>query len=55
VYINRTWDRPEEDDFKLNVQPKLDVFHEAVPVYWSNILPTSHDCIIGWRIQEQYE
>lgn len=48
MFINRTWSRLEEDDFKLNVQPRLSDLVDAIPIY--------HDGkVIGWRLQNRYE
>jgi hypothetical protein len=59
TFINRDFSRPEEDDFKLNVQPHLDrdATKEAVPK-WK--LPpgcfiSGREEVIGWTIQPRYE
>jgi hypothetical protein len=52
IQVNRSFNRTEEDDFKLNVQPRLSDFKEAVPIYhYAN----GEAVIVGWRIQDQYE
>ena len=57
MFIQRDFKRTEEDDFKINVQPKLHEGNEAVP-QWA--LP--HGCyiagreeLVGWKIQQRYE
>lgn len=48
MFINRNWERTEEDDFKLNVQPQLCDGYEAVPIY-------ADGKIVGWKTQRMYE
>jgi hypothetical protein len=47
-FINRDWNRTENDDFCLNVQSSLTSNSEAIPLYYNNE-------IIGWKIQLKYE
>lgn len=47
MFVNRTWTRTEGDDFKLNVEPRLDALTEALPVVVEGVL-------LGWRIQGRY-
>jgi hypothetical protein len=59
MFINRDWTRTEEDDFKLNVQPRLDSSSEAIPRY-AALDPAQYpagtpDPIIGWDIQPRGE
>jgi hypothetical protein len=52
MFINRDWKRSEEDDFRLNVLPRLDSGSEAVPEY----SPAEYyPFIIGWGIQPRGE
>ena len=46
MFIQRDWERTEEDDFALNV--RLGKLEEAVPVYHEGK-------VVGWKIQQQYE
>lgn len=48
MFINRSWNRTESDDFKLNVEPQLRDNKEAVPQYYEGK-------IVGWVIQYKYE
>jgi hypothetical protein len=55
TFINRDWSRPEEDDFKLNVEPAIDTIYEAIPIH-GPLNPSQHsaatpDPILGWKIQ----
>jgi len=46
--IWRDYNRTEEDDFKLNVEPFLTSRLEAIE------LRCSHGDLLGWRIQVRY-
>lgn len=48
MFINRAWNRTENDDFTLNIQPQLQNNKEAVPQYYEGK-------IVGWIIQNCYE
>lgn len=48
MFIQRDFKRIEEDDFKLNVLPKLNDTNEAVAQYYDGK-------IVGWKIQRRYE
>lgn len=56
MFIARDKTRTEEDDWKLNVQPKLDETSESVPIYdppptgWIGQL-----VLTGWKIQSKFE
>ena len=49
-FVPRSWERSEEDDFKLNVQTRLNERTEAQPV--------TSDCknteVVGWVIVSKY-
>ena len=48
MFINRSYNRTENDDFNLNVLPLLGNHSEAVPFY--------HDgYVIGWKIKVMYQ
>ena len=53
-FISRDWTRLEDDDFKLNVAPRLSDTTEALPVRDpdddSDAPPT-----VGWKITERFE
>lgn len=49
MFISRNFDRTENDDWTLNVQPQLDEFSESVPQY-----DTSGN-IVGWKVQQRLE
>jgi hypothetical protein len=61
MFINRDWQRSEEDDFKLNVLPRLDSGTEAVPclcIIDKNVRSESGQPILsitGWHIQPRGE
>lgn len=48
MFINRDYRRTENDDWILNIQPRLTEFNEAIPVHHQGKL-------IGWKIQTRYE
>lgn len=48
-FINRNWDLTEDDDFKLNVEPKLTRITEAVAVYIDGLI------LVGWKLQTHGE
>lgn len=48
MQINRDFTRTITDDFKLNVEPRLGSWKEAIPIYFE-------DTIIAWKIQNIYE
>lgn len=48
--VFRSWDRTESDDFKLNVENKLDKYTEAMPIRD----PLTGD-IVAWKVQPRYE
>ena len=51
MFINRTYERTEQDDYTLNIQPILDRGNkESVPIFH----PTEK-YIVGWKIQNLYE
>jgi hypothetical protein len=59
MFIKRDYTRTEEDDFKLNVLPRLDSCTEVVEVYgalhpaqFSASIP---DPILGWTLKPRYE
>ncbi len=47
-FVPRDASRPKQDDWKLNVLPKLSVLTESVEVYEEQVL-------VGWKIQNRYE
>ena len=49
MFIKRNFDRTEDDDWILNVQPRLNEFSESVPQY-----DTSGN-IVGWKIQKKFD
>lgn len=49
MFVARTFERTEHDDFVLNVQNKVDEFSDAVPVY------DSENKMIGWKIKSRFE
>lgn len=57
MFVNRNWNRTEEDDFKLNVEPLLRDNKEAVPYLIEVIYPPTPTGtrVVGWKIQDQYE
>lgn len=52
MFIQRRYDRPEEDDFKLNVESLLRDSEEAVPQY---VHVNGQQSLVGWKVQKQYE
>lgn len=48
MFINRDWNITEEDDFILNIKPRLNSTNEAMPIYYENKL-------MGWKIQSRFE
>lgn len=57
MFIQRDFKRTEEDDFKINVEPKLHEGNEAAP-QWA--LPpgcyiAGREEVVGWKIQRRYE
>jgi hypothetical protein len=55
MFINRDWTRTEEDDFKLNVLPRLNASTEAVPQYTRDYEHHEPWLIIGWNLQPRGE
>ena len=42
MFIPRTFNRTEDDDFKLNVQPMLNENNEALPLYYTTNTKNQH-------------
>lgn len=59
MYIQRTPDRTEHDDFVLNVQHHIGKYQEAMPVYKAKTDVGTQDknqpMLIGWKIQPMYD
>lgn len=49
MFIPRNFDRTENDDFAINVQPRIGDDEGATPVYSDN------GKVIGWKIAAMYE
>lgn len=56
--VLRSYDRTENDDFKLNVEDRLSGSTEAIPIhiirYDTDWVP-SNPILIGWKIQQRGE
>lgn len=48
MFVNRDWNRTEDDDWKHNIQPRLSQYSESVPVH-------NEGKIVGWKIQNRFE
>ena len=49
MFIKRDYSRTEEDDYKLNVEPRLDDNNEAI-TYWDLSGSIGFYKILGWKI-----
>ena len=49
MFIARDFDRTENDDFILNVAPRMGKYDGAVALY------TSDGIVMGWKISGLYE
>lgn len=48
MFINRDWNRKENDDFQLNVEPHLTTYIWATPQYHNST-------VIGWVVKNAFE
>lgn len=49
MIIRRDYDRTENDDFKIRVEPHMNRYQEAMP------LRDEHGDVVAWKIQGRYE
>lgn len=52
--ILRDYSRTESDDFKLNIEPRLNPYNEALPLEVPDYEETDRLVLVGWRLQAKY-
>lgn len=53
--IPRDFNIPEHEDYRINIQPKIDENQESVRIYAKDITSNPTQVCLGWKIQYKYK